>query len=80
MDKKHFRLNLQLFAEDSKNPYDVLLERIDNMEKEIETLKKENKDVMDMNRALLNRQRPADKPQDEDNKIAREKLNKYLEE
>ena len=81
MNKLHYSLNLQLFGDnEEKTPSDILLERLDNLEKDIENLKKENKEITELNRALLNRNRPAEKSQDEDTNSAQAKLKKYLEE
>ena len=64
-------------AEDNKNSYDLLLEQIDNLKKENETLRKEFNELRDFNRALLARGKTVE--QSTSGTQASDKLNKYLE-
>ena len=64
-------------AEDNKNSYDLLLEQIDNLKKENETLRKEFNELRDFNRALLARGKTVE--QITSGTQASDKLNKYLE-
>lgn len=69
--------------EKDKSPYDILLERIEAQEERIKTLEAENKEVIEFNKALLNRdgtQRSVEKVDDSAVDEAKKKLNKYLEE
>ena len=68
---------------EDKTPVEILTEKVLALETEVETLKKENKEIMDFNRALLSRNKPADNNTSSDDdsvKRAQEKLGKYLEE
>ena len=68
---------------EKKNPYEVILERLDVQEERIKVLEAENKDVIEFNKALLSRngtKRVVSEVEDKDVDRAKEKLNKYLEE
>ena len=64
------------------NPnYTLLLERLDNLEKENKAIKEELKQVTEFNRQLLARNVPEQPSQQDtdDVKAAKEKLEKFLE-
>ena len=64
------------------NPnYALLLERLDNLEKENKAIKEELKQVTEFNRQLLARNVPEQQSQQDadDVKAAKEKLEKFLE-
>ena len=64
------------------NPnYALLLEKIDNLEKENKAIREELKQVTEFNRQLLARNKPEQPSQQEadDVKAAKEKLEKFLE-
>lgn len=67
-----------------KNPYETLMDLIQKQEERISVLEKENKEVIEFNKALLSRNgtQRATKEVDSDADVskAKDKLNKYLEE
>ena len=66
-----------------KSPYEELMDIIQKQEERITTLEKQNKEVIEFNKALLNRngtQRSVEKVEDSAVDEAKKKLNKYLEE
>lgn len=67
-----------------ENPYEILMDRIQKQEERITALEKENKEVIEFNKALLSRNgtQRSTKEVDSDADVnkAKDKLNKYLEE
>ena len=65
-----------------KNPYEELMEIIQKQADEIKELKAQNKEIIDFNKALLNRNgtHRVTKEVDDSNDEAKKKLEKYLEE
>ena len=69
--------------EKEKSPYEELMDIIQKQDERITKLEAENKEVIEFNKALLNRngtQRSVEKVEDSAVDEAKKKLNKYLEE
>lgn len=68
---------------EKKNPYEELMDIIQKQDERIKKLEDENKEIIEFNKALLNRngtKRVVSEVEDKDVDRAKEKLNKYLEE
>ena len=65
-----------------KNPYEELMDIIQKQEERIKKLEDENKEIIEFNKALLNRNgtQRITKEVDDSNLEAKKKLEKYLEE
>ncbi len=66
--------------ENNKTPYEQLLAKIDGFKSEIDALKTQIKDVTDFNAKLLSRDSSTSSGDSNDEKAAKEKLAKYLQE
>ena len=63
---------------DDNDNYALLLEKLDQQQKKIEQLEQRVAQVTEFNRQLLNRAKPENISDETDNKVAKEKLEKFL--
>lgn len=63
-------------ADEKKNPYEVLLQEIDNLKKDNESIRQELDEVRSFNQALLGRK--STKQESTDDTVIKEKFDKFL--